>query len=215
MSKVVLFGATGYAGGNIAAELVRRGHEVVGVARDASRAAEGITVESGSIFDADFVNRVAAGADQIVVALPAFPRAEGDQLLIEALPALTTAAIANNARLSFVGGAGSLNVAPGGPRLVDTDEFPAEFKPEALAHGEVLNALRESDEQLNWFYVSPAATFGAWNAGERTGTFRLGGDELLADENGVSAISGADYAIAYVDEIEQGNHPRGRFTVSY
>lgn len=215
MAKVLVFGYTGYAGGNITAELVARGHEVVGVARSAAEAPAGVQVLQGSIFDADFVRQAAAGVDQIVVALPAAPRTEADSSLSSALPTLTEVAIAEGARLSFVGGAGSLNVVEGGPRVVDTEGFPEDFKGEALAHAVVLEELRASDEKLNWFYVSPAATFGSWNAGERTGTFRIGRDVLLADAEGNSAISGADFAIAYVNEIEQGAHPRARFSVAY
>jgi hypothetical protein len=215
MARVVVFGVTGYAGGHITAELVARGHEVLGVARDVSKAPEGVATREGSIFDAALVREVAQGADQIVVALPARATTEGGPLLIEALPNLVEVAVAEGARLSFVGGAGSLKVSEDGPQLFHTPEFPDEFKGEALPHGAILDALRESDESLQWFYVSPAGSFGSWNPGERTGVFRLGGDVLLADAKGDSSISGADLAIAYVDEIEQAAHPRARFTVAY
>ena len=215
MAKVVVFGSTGYAGSTIAAELTHRGHEVVGVSRSGGETAEGVASVAGSIFDEAFVREVTADAQHIVVALPATARQEGEPHLIAALPAVVSAAVSSGARLGVVGGAGSLAVAEGGPRLVDTDEFPAAFVPEALAHGEILDALRGSDAALDWFYLSPAATFGSWNPGQRTGTFRLGGDVLLADAEGTSAISGADYAIAFVDEIEQHTHPRARFSVAY
>jgi len=215
MAKVVVFGSTGFAGSNIAAELTHRGHEVVGVSRSSGETAEGVASVTGSIFDEAFVREVTADAQHIVVALPATARQEGEPNLIVALPAVVSAALAAGARLGVVGGAGSLAVAEGGPRLVDTDEFPAAFVPEARAHGEILDALRGSDDALDWFYLSPAATFGSWNPGQRTGTFRLGGDVLLADAEGTSAISGADYAIAFVDEIEQHAHPRARFSVAY
>ncbi len=211
MSHVVVFGFSGYAGGAITAELVARGHRVTGVSRTPSTEAPNVEVRAGSIFDADFVREVTRDADQIVVAL----HASGEPALITALPHLTEAAIAAGARLSFVGGAGSLLVAAGGPRLFDTPDFPEEYLGEARGHGAILDALRESTDELDWFYVSPAATFGAWNAGERTGEFRIGGDVMLTDANGESAISGADYAIAYVDEIEQGAHHRARFGVAY
>lgn len=215
MTTTVVFGSTGYAGSHIAAELTARGHEVVGVSRGGATEGAGVTTVAGSVFDADLVRQVAAGAQHIVVALPAAPRQDGDRGLAEALPALIQVAIDQGARLGVVGGAGSLAVSEGGPRLVETPDFPEAFKPEALAHGAVLDALRSSDSALDWFYLSPAATFGSWNAGERTGTFRLGDDVLLTDAQGDSAISGADYAIAFVDEIEQGAHHRARFTVAY
>jgi putative NADH-flavin reductase len=114
-----------------------------------------------------------------------------------------------------VGGAGSLRVSEDGPRLVDTPEFPEGAKNEALSHAEVLTALRETGGDVDWFYLSPAAGFGSYNPGEATGAYRVGDDILLADANGTSYISGADYALAFVDEIEQARHHRERFTVAY
>ncbi|GAA3024606.1 NAD(P)-dependent oxidoreductase [Microbacterium dextranolyticum] len=213
MAQIVVFGATGYAGGHIARELVSRGHAVLGVARTVPENGDGIEYVAGSIHDAELVRRVAHGADQIVVALHAHVD-DGPQLA-EALPLLAEVAQSEGARLSFVGGAGSLNVSEGGPRLFDTAEFPAEYKPEAVAHGAILDWLRTTDEKLDWFYVSPAAVFGSWVPGERTGTFRVGGDILLTDAEGNSSISGADYATAYVDEIEKAAHPRARLSVAY
>ncbi|MGO2139899.1 MAG: NAD(P)-dependent oxidoreductase [Leucobacter sp.] len=211
MSKVVVFGFSGYAGGAITRELVSRGHEVLGVSRTAPSAGEQVAVRAGSVFDEALVREVAAGADHLVVAL----HAQSDPALATALPALTAAAIAEGATLSFVGGAGSLRVSENGPRLFETPDFPEAYLPEARAHGAILDTLRESPAELDWFYVSPAAEFGAWAAGERTGSFRIGGDVLLTAADGSSTISGADYAIAYVDEIERGEHRRARFSVAY
>ena len=127
----------------------------------------------------------------------------------------TLAETLGDARLLVVGGAGSLQVTEGGPRLVDTPEFPAAFKDEALSHADVLTALRETSDDIDWFYVSPAAGFGSYAPGEATGTYRVGGDVLLTDASGTSFISGADFALAFVDEIEQGRHHRERFTAAY
>lgn len=226
MSKVVVFGFSGFAGGAITRELVARGHEVVGVSRTAPSAGEGVSVRAGSVFDEALVRELAVGADHIVVALHAHgsPELQGvegsgslpsNPALVTALPNLTAAAIAEGATLSFVGGAGSLRVSEEGPRLFETPDFPAAYLPESRAHGAVLDALRESPAELDWFYVSPAAEFGEWNPGERTGTFRIGGEVLLSAADGSSTISGADYAIAYVDEIERGEHRRERFGVAY
>lgn len=213
MAKLVIFGATGYAGGRIGAEALRRGHEVVGVSRNEGAVPEGVDARQGSLHDEEFVAALAKDADVFVVATPA--RALDGKKLIEAVPALARIARENEVRLSFVGGAASLLVAEGGPRLFDTPEFPAEYKDEAGSHAEVLDLIREQPEGLDWFYVSPAAEFGAWTPGERKGEFRVGGDILLTDENGRSHIGGDDYAIAYVDEIEQPKHHRARFTVAY
>ncbi|MFI5591445.1 NAD(P)-dependent oxidoreductase [Amycolatopsis sp. NPDC051758] len=213
MAKLVVFGGTGYAGGRIGAEALRRGHEVVGVARNAGAVPEGVEAVPGSLHDEEFVSQVVKDADVIVVATPA--RALDGKKLIDAVPALARIARENGVRLSFVGGAASLLVAEGGPRLFDTPEFPAEYKEEAGNHAEVLGLLREQPEDLDWFYVSPAAEFGAWTPGERKGEFRIGGDVLVTDENGKSHIGGDDFATAYVDEIEQPKHRRARFTVAY
>lgn len=215
MSTIVVFGATGYAGGNIARELASRGHRIVAVSRsiEDGQAPEGGQARAGSIFDGAFVRDVTEGADAILVALR-YHVEEGPQLA-SALPTLLTVASERGARLGFVGGAGSLHVSEGGPRLIDTPEFPDAFKPEAGAAGDVLDQLREADTDVDWFFVSPAATFGSFNPGERTGTFRVGGDVLLTDEAGNSSISGADLAIAFADEIEQPAHHKQRFTVAY
>lgn len=115
----------------------------------------------------------------------------------------------------MIGGAGSLLVAPGGPQLAQTDEFPDRFKAEAAEMGGVLDDLRSADPSIDYFYVSPAAGFGSWAPGEATGTYRLGDDLLLVDEAGNSAISGADLAKATVAEIETPQYQRRRFTVAY
>ncbi|MDS0137630.1 MULTISPECIES: NAD(P)H-binding protein [unclassified Amycolatopsis] len=213
MAKLVIFGATGYAGGRIGAEALRRGHEVAGVARHAGSVPEGVDEHQGSLHDEEFVASLAKDADVFVVATPA--RELDGKKLIEAVPALARIASENGVRLSFVGGAASLHVAEGGPRLFDTREFPAEYKDEAGNHAEVLGLLREQPEGVDWFYVSPAAEFGAWTPGERRGEYRIGGDVLVTDENGRSHIGGDDFAIAYVDEIERPKHRRARFTVAY
>jgi putative NADH-flavin reductase len=95
------------------------------------------------------------------------------------------------------------------------DTLPEEYKPEAAAHSRVLESLRRAGTIADWFYLSPAASFGSWNPGVKTGSFRLGTDVLIADVNGNSEISGADYATAFVDEIEKPAHHRARFTVAY
>ena len=113
-------------------------------------------------------------------------------------------------RLLVVGGAGSLEVAPG-RALLDTPDFPAAYRPEAEAGRRFLDTLR-TERSLDWTFLSPAAEF---VPGKRTGEFRLGGDQLLADANGRSWISMEDYAIAFVDELETPKHSRQRFTVGY
>ena len=214
MARIVIFGGTGYAGGNIAAEAVKRGHSVVSYSRSLpEQPLPDVEYRTGSITDSHVLGHAGADADELVVATHGADVA--GEKLVDVLPKLVATALAHDARLSFVGGAGSSLVAEGGPRLIDTPEFQEEWKPEAAAHAEVLDALHRTPEQLRWFYVSPATLFGAWAAGETTGSYRTGGDVLVTKEDGSSEISGTDFATAYVDEIEQSRHPRRRFTVGH
>jgi hypothetical protein len=211
MSRIVVFGVTGYAGGHIAAELLDRGHTVVGVARDTTQVhtREGLELRRGSLYDPVFRTEAVAGADVVVVALPAHP-ADGPDLETT-VPGLLDAV--TGARLGVVGGAASLLTTEGGPLVLDT--LSEDYKPEAEAHARVLDALRRSSTTVDWFYLSPALSFGSWNPGESTGTFRLGADVLITDANGNSDISGADYATAFVDEVDKPFHHQARFTVGY
>jgi putative NADH-flavin reductase len=214
--KLTVFGATGYAGGKILEEAVRRGHEVVAVARsiDAQSVdSDGVTARQGSLHDGDFVEAVVADADVAIVAIPARPL--DGKILLDALPALVEAAQRHDTRIGVIGGAGSLYIAEGGPRLIDTPAFPEAARTEAGNHAEVLAAFRRLPEGVKWFYVSPAAEFGSWAPGERTGRYRVNGDVLLTDEDGNSRIGGADFAIAVLDEIEEPAHHQERFTVAY
>jgi putative NADH-flavin reductase len=201
--KVALIGASGQAGSRILAELTRRGHQVTGIARHPEKIAAGanVTAEKGDVFDKDGLVALLKGHD-IVISSVHFT-ASDPHLLIEA-------ARASGAKRYFVvGGAGSLEVAPG-VKLIDTPEFPAIYKAEATKGGEFLELLRQTKD-LDWTYLSPSAMF---VAGERTGKFRLGKDQLLASEKG-SSNSFEDYAIALADELEKPAHSRQRFTVGY
>ncbi|WP_019200669.1 NAD(P)-dependent oxidoreductase [Tsukamurella sp. 1534] len=211
---VVVFGASGYAGGHIVNELVSRGIDTVGVARSVEKVPAGATAVAGDVTDAAFVARTVDGADVIVSALPtAAPSGDGADLSAS-VAALVAAARESGARLGVVGGAGSLLAAEGGPKLVDTPSFPDAVKPIAQEHDRVLDQLRTVAD-VDWFYVSPAASFGSFNPGERRGTYRTSGDLLLTDADGNSEISGADYALAFADEIERPAHHRERFSVAY
>ncbi|POH73543.1 NAD(P)-dependent oxidoreductase [Arthrobacter glacialis] len=213
MAKVKVLGGTGYAGSNIVRVAVERGHEVTSYSRNfPADAVKGANYVTGSVFDPDFLAQVVADADVVVETLS--PRGDLEGKLEGVVAELSVLAQDAGVRLGVVGGAGSLLVAPGGPKLMDGD-FPVEFLAEATTGEALLEALRVSAGELDWFYVSPAAAFGAWVPGEATGTFRIGGDVLLVDADGNSNISGADLAAALVDEIESPAHRRQRFTVAY
>jgi putative NADH-flavin reductase len=213
MTSLAIIGGTGYSGTNIAAEATRRGLSVTSVSRSApSTRLPGVAYLHGDIHDQELVSGLARDHDVLVVAIHAV---DGDDrpVLPQAVPAIADAA-AGRARLGFVGGAGSSLLGPDGPRLVDSEGFPEQFKPEALAHGEILDWLRSGNApaDLEWFYVSPAAEYGSYAPGVATGSYRTDADLLVTGEDGSSKISGPDFARAFVDEIETPAHPNARFT---
>ncbi|GGN65657.1 hypothetical protein GCM10011579_036320 [Streptomyces albiflavescens] len=212
--KLVLFGATGMVGTRIATEAVARGHQVIAVSRSGQSPIPGVTATAADASDPAKVAGLAAGAD--AVASACVPPRDGSEPR-EPFLALNKALVegvrqAGVRRLMIVGGAGTLESAPG-QALVDQPGFPEAYLLEALAHRDVLAFYRALDDgDLDWTYVSPAAEI---RPGERTGTFRIGGDRILTDEHGNSRISAEDYAIAFVDELEKDAHSRARMSVAY
>jgi uncharacterized protein len=213
VARIAVIGGTGYAGGHIVAEAVNRGHTVVSVARSVpSERVDGATYIEGTLLDAPGLVSELEGVDVVVSTVPA----RGD-MLGKVRPAMAelVAALPETVRIGVVGGAGGSLVAPGGPRLVDTEGFTDDYKPEALEAIGILEDLQSGASGHDWFYVHPAGGFGVWAPGERTGSYRDGGDVLVTDADGESFISGADLAVAVVDEIESPKHSRERFTVGY
>ena len=220
--KIVLYGATGAAGSRILTELLSRGHEVVAVVRNLDKDPDklapndSLTVQQGDLSSLDGIVEAIGGAQAVVSAYG--PPADKTGQLIEVTRREIAAVqqVSQQAsspehapRLIVVGGAGSLEVAPGAT-LESAKDFPAAWKPIAQAHEKALELLRASS--IDWTYLSPSAFF---QPGDRTGKFRLGQDQLLTAPDGKSSISMEDYAIALVDELEQPQHRRQRFTVGY
>lgn len=205
MQRIALLGITGRAGSRIASELLARGHRVTGIARNTSDtpAQAGLTLQSADASRADAIAPLLQGHDVVVSAM----RFDGGPTADVLLDAVRQAGVR---RLLVVGGAGSLEVAPG-VALIDTPEFPEIYKAEAGAGRSFLDTLRSADD-VDWTFVSPGAVF---EPGTRTGAFRTGGDALLVDDAGNSAVSMEDYAIAFADEIEHPVHVRERFSVAY
>jgi putative NADH-flavin reductase len=201
--KIALIGASGNAGSRILAELMNRGHEVTAIARNPEKitAQPRVTAKKADVFDQDGLAALLKGHDAVISSVHF--TASDPKKLIEAVRA------SGVKRYLVVGGAGSLEVAPG-KKLIDAPEFPAIYKAEATA-GNVFLDLLKQEQELDWTYLSPSALF---IAGERTGKFRLGTDQLIANEKG-SSISFEDFAIALVDEIEKPAHSQRRFTVGY
>lgn len=202
--KVALIGASGRAGTRILKELTDRGHQVTGIVRHPENvpSGPGVTPKTGDITNENDLAGSIAGHDAVISAVR-FLSANAATLV----KAVKKAGVP---RLLVVGGAGSLEVAPG-TQLVDTPDFPDVHKQEALAGREFLNVLK-MEKELAWTFLSPAALF---LPGERTGKYRLGQDMLLVSEDGGSKISMEDFAIAMVDELENPKHNRQRFTVGY
>lgn len=213
MARITILGGTGYAGAAIVAEAAKRGHDVTAVNRSAVDApVAGVDYVTGSALDASVLDAVLAGRDAVVVALsPRGDMAGKVEPIVEDLVARLTG---TPTRLGYVGGASSLHVEEGGPRLWDVshEQLPADVKPEIETGLTALELLKGSPEGLDWFYVSPPADFGSWLGTASKGSYQLGGDVLLRDADGNSTISAADLALAIVDEIETPAHHRARFT---
>ncbi len=202
--KIAVAGASGRAGSRITAELARRGHQITAIARNPDRIARlaNVTAVKGDVLDRAGLARLWSGHD-VAVSSVHFPASDPDTLI-------GAARDSGVGRYLVVGGAGSLEVAPG-VRLVTTAGFPAQYKAEAEKGADFLDMLRQQKD-LNWTFLSPSALF---IDGERTGKFRLGTDQLLTAADGKSWISFEDFAVALADEIERPAHIRQRFTVGY
>jgi len=204
MSKIAIIGATGRAGSQLLEEALRRGHSVIAIARHASKIGhrEHVVTKDVDVHDAQALQEAVAGSDVVLSA------AHFSTLPVEAI--IEPVKKAGVKRLLFVGGAGSL-LLPDGTKVIDSEGFPDEYKPEATAGGQYLETLRKKQD-LDWTFLSPSAEF---VEGERTGKFRLGKDHLLFGADGNSWITFADFAIALLDEVEHPAHSRQRFTVGY
>lgn len=212
--KIALFGATGMIGRRILTEALGRAHDVVAVVRDPSRfadRAENLTTAVGDILDPASVASTTAGCDAVVSAFGPRPD-QGPGAVARAARSLVEGLRQGGPRrVVFVGGAGSLEVAPGS-WLMDIPGFPPAWRPIALDHAHALEVFRKEGDALEWTYFSPAAMI---QPGERTGEYRLGADRLIADVQGDSRISAEDYAAALLDELEIPRHVRQRFTIGY
>ena len=212
--KLVLFGATGHIGGAILDEALARGHDVTAVVRDASRVTQHhpqLHIVVGDVAQPATWAAAAKGADAVIASLSARRSGQPDEVPAAAKTLLESLSAAKVKRLLWVGGAGSLEVAPG-LRVIDDPHFPAAWKPEAEAQAKALDIFRASNTDIDWTYVSPAALI---EDGSRTGQYRVGGDTLLTDANGVSRITVPDYANALLDRLDKHDALRQRITVAY
>jgi putative NADH-flavin reductase len=215
--KLVLFGATGNVGQRIAAEALRRGHDVVGVVRDPAAVTSPdsrVRLVQGDATNAESVAEIARGADAVVSAISPRPNTRGlpqPKLAENARALIAGLRQAGTRRVLYVGGASTLEIAPG-RQLLDEPNFPELYKAEALEGREALGIWRTEAEGLDWTVLSPAIEIGP---GERTGRYRTTDERMLLDTSGKSFISFEDYAVAVLDELEQPRHVGRRFGVAY
>ena len=212
--KIALIGATGYVGAALLEEALNRGHQVTALVRHPEKLAQhaNLAAQQANVHDVAALADQLRGHDAVLSAFnPGWEQADIREQFIAGSRAITSATKAAGVkRLLVVGGAGSLYVAPG-QQLIDTPNFPAEYKEGAEGARQALNLLRD-EEELQWTFLSPAALL---QPGPRTGQFRIGGEQLLMDGDAPAHISVADLAVALLDEAEQPQHIRQRFTVAY
>ncbi|MDO3642684.1 MAG: NAD(P)-dependent oxidoreductase [Mucilaginibacter sp.] len=211
--KIAIFGATGNIGSRVVTEALNRGHDVTAVMRhpeDYTQIHDHLYVTKGDIFNSQDVEAAVFDHDAVVSAYNFTKGATPSTIVEIAVPLLNGLKQAGVRRLIVVGGAGSLEVAPG-VQLVDSPGFPEEFKPAALAHRDALKEYQK-EKEIDWTYISPAAYI---EPGMRTGIFKTGKDQLITDEHGNSRISMEDFAVAIADELERPAHIKERFTVGY
>lgn len=216
--KVALIGASGFVGTQILNELLQRGHQVTAIVRHPDKITvtnKDLTVVKADVYDAEALTKILKGHDAVLSAFNAGwtnPNLYNDFVKgSEAIQEATKKAGVK--RLLVIGGAGSLEIAPG-LQLVDTPEFPAEYKSGATAARDYLNTLKK-ETSLDWTFLSPAIEMHQGTAGIRKGTYRTALDNPVFDTNNRSILSVEDLAVAFVDELENGKFIKKRFTAAY
>lgn len=211
MSHITVIGGTGYAGAAIVAEAALRGHDVTAVSRTApADPVPGVTYVQGSAVDEQVRQRAFDGADVVVSATS--PRGDMAEQHLDLAESLASRAGVSGTPLVVVGGFSSLRTAPGQPRFIEGD-VPEEYRAEAQAGHDVLEMLMAEPDELQWTFVSPAAVFGAFAPGDTTGSYRLGGEVAMFDDEGKSYITAGDFAKAIIDLVESGEHRREHVSV--
>ncbi|MBO8196560.1 NAD(P)H-binding protein [Streptomyces oryzae] len=231
-----VIGATGTIGSRVVTEALDRGHNVKAFSRDAAQARreerrDNITWTSVDVLDPKSIAGVLSGLDVLISGFqPGNAAKDFADTVRRSIANPTVYATAARAllkalesrpqtRLIVIGGAGSLEIEPGVVRA-DSDELlhaaldqlglPREYAAAVRGHRDALAVLRTSNRL--WTYFSPAEEIGP---GERTGRFRIGGDQPVLDADGRSRISVEDAAIALIDEAELPRFVQRRFTIGY
>ena len=203
--EILVIGGTGYAGTFIAKEAQKRNHEVVVLSRSQPTSPiEGVEYVQGSGDDTETLDSLLDTADVIVATVS--PRADMAGKVAPLYAKIAKQATQHKVRFVVIGGFSTLRPTPGAPRFFEDGSIPEEYKNEALELASVFKALKDTASVDDWLFISPAATFGAYAEVADTDQYRLGTDVAMFDENGESKISGADFAVGVVDEIENKQH---------
>lgn len=215
--KVALIGASGFVGKAVLNELVHRGYQVTAIARhpEKIKKEKGVMAIEADVLDVKQLASSLKGNDAVISTYNAgWTNPDLYNEFLKGAESIQQAVKeAGIKRFIVVGGAGSLFIAPG-VQLVDTPQFPAEWKPGALAARDYLTYIK-NEKELDWTFLSPAIEMHQGTSGVRKGKYRTGKDEPVFDANGKSIISVEDTAVAIVDELEKPEHIKQRFTIAY
>lgn len=215
MSRITVLGGTGFAGSAIVAEAAARGHEVISYSRSLPESRiPNVTYVQGDAADEAALSTAIDTADAVVGALA--PRGALAESFRDVYSNIARLADAKKKPLYIVGGFSSLRPASEAPRFVsDLSHAPAEYHAELTTVSALVSVdLPETPASLDWVFVSPAGKFGAHAPGERLGRYRVGDDVALQPDGG-GEISGADYALGFVDVIEKDEHHRAHINLAY
>ncbi|WP_299664582.1 NAD(P)-dependent oxidoreductase [uncultured Psychromonas sp.] len=209
--KLAILGATGWIGSHIMEQAVKRDHEVVSFVRDPIKISNSKTsVVSFDLQSEQEITPLIRDVEVVIVSVGGRTN-DNHQLVAETAQRLMTDLDGSSTRIVWVGGAGSLEVAPG-VTLVSSPEFPEDYKQEALAQVEALNVFKASKSNASWTFVSPAAII---YPGDSEAKYRIGDNTFFTNTDGESKVSVTDYAIAMVDEAENAAHLNQHMSIAY
>jgi len=216
--KIALIGASGFVGSALLKEALQRGHQVTAIVRHPEKIKEknpNLTLKKGDAFNKEEIKELVKGHDVVVSAYnPGWTNPAIYEEFIKASETLQAATKESGVkRFIVIGGAGSLEIAPG-VQLIDTPQFPAEYKAGASAARDYLNTIRKED-QLDWTFYSPAIEMHPGITTGRTGKYRLGNDNPVFDKDNRSYHSAEDLSVVVIDEVENKKFLKKRFTAAY
>ena len=213
--KIAIIGATGFLGSNLVKEFTSRNHEVTAIVRNPKEEISGVIWKKTDIFDTEALAEALKGNDAVINAYnPGWTNPNIYDDFIKGSQSIQEAVKKSGVkRFITIGGAGSLYITPN-LQLVDTPEFPEDYKAGATAARDYLNILRD-EKELDWAFFSPAIEMHQGIDTGRTGNYRLGLDTPVFNDEKRSILSGEDVAVVIADEAENPKHHQQRFTAAY